>query len=359
MKMKKITLVLLCVTISMFLNAQTVDNSLIVGTWQLKSINCEKYFSYDGYKKEFRMGDELKNMISKTPADLAKRFAESMPNLIAKSLQETYFLFETNNDYISISSDSLELGSFEIYDNVYKEYKANHRLELSQGKLRQTLILKKDSRNKEVQLILTEKKDPPKDLLMLKMYLASMAGEDETLPNYETTYIYTYVMLTGANEIAAKQKLKDARQSKKREDAAIRTMEILKKKAILKADEDANGKLYTIAEKMPSFVGGDAGYASHTKKILQYYRPKDYLASAGTYIINVSFTVNIDGTLSQIVADVVDVDDYDGFNKDNNWGMVKKATEIFSKSPKWIPAQDKGVNVRYRLTKKITFVVPE
>lgn len=342
--MKKIFTLLLFSTIYLFSAAQKVDNSLITGAWQLKSINCEKYFSYDGYKKEFKMGAELKNLLTKIPAADSKAATEAMPGLVAKDVQQTYFLFETNEQYIALSTDSIEVGGFEVYKQEYKEYKANHRLELKPTKWRESLILKKDSRNKEEQLILTEKKDPPSDLLMLKMLLDP--EEDEF--SYKTTFTYTYIKLTGADETAAKQKLKDARQSKRMEEAAIATMEIKKKKAILKADEEANGKVYTTAQKKPAFTGGDAAYASHVEKILKYYRPREYGAGAGTYYVNISFTVNTDGTLSQIVAE-----------DDTDFGFAKKAIEIFSKSPNWIPAEDNGVKVRFRQTKKITLVIPK
>jgi hypothetical protein len=342
--MKKILVVLLCSTFCLFSTAQKADNSIIAGVWQLKSINCEKYYSYDGYKKEFKIGDELKNLMSLIPAADSKAATEAMPGLVAKDVQQTYFLFETNEQYIAISTDSIEVGSFEVYKQEYKEYKANHRLELKPTKWRESLILKKDSRNKEEQLILTEKKDPPSDLLMLKMFLDP--EEDEF--SYKTTYTYTYIKLIGAEETAAMQKLKDARQSKHRDEVTIATMEIKKKKAVLKADEEANGKVYTTADKKPAFAGGDAAYASHVEKILKYYRPREYGAGAGTYFVNISFTVNTDGTLSQIVAE-----------DDTDFGFAKKAIEIFSKSPNWIPAEDNGVKVRYRQTKKITLVVPK
>ena len=143
--MKKLILVLLCSTISMFLNAQKADNSLIVGTWQLKSINCEKYFSYDGYKKEFKIGEEMKSLLAKIPAADSKAASEAMPGLVAKDVQQTYFLFETNSDYIAISTDSVEVGSFKIYDQFKEDYK---NLELNQEKSRKTLTLKKDRKKK-------------------------------------------------------------------------------------------------------------------------------------------------------------------------------------------------------------------
>lgn len=342
--MKKLFFVLLCSTIGLFSTAQKVDNSLIAGVWQLKSINCEKYFSYDGYKKEFKIGDELKNLLSKIPSADSKAANESMPGLVAKDVQQTYFLFETNNDYIAISTDSVEVGTFEVYEQEYKEYKANHRLDLRPNKWSESLVLKKDKRNKEEQLILSEKKDPPKDLLMLKMFLDP--EEDEY--SYKTNHTYTYIKLTGADETAALQKLKDARRSKRIEEATLVDLEIKRKKAVLKADEEANGKVYTSAQKIPSFTGGEAAYKSHIEKLLKYYKPRDYGAGAGTYFVNISFTVNTNGTLSQIVAE-----------NDTDFGFAKKAIEIFLRSPKWIPAEENGVKVRFRQTKKITLVIPK
>jgi hypothetical protein len=339
--MKKNFIILLCSTITLLSTAQNVENSLITGVWQLKSINCEKYFSYDGYKKEFKIGEEMKSLLSKIPAADSKNASEAMPGLIAKDVQQTYFLFETNSDYIAISTDSVELGSFKIYDQYKEDYK---NLELNQDKSRQTLTLKKDRKKNEEQLILTEKKDPPKDLLMLKMFLDP--EEDEF--SYKTIYTYTYIKLTGADEITALQKLKEARQSKRREEAALATMEINRKKAVLKADEEANGKVYTTAQKKPAFTGGDAAYNSHIEKVLKYYRPREYGAGAGTYFVNISFTVNTDGSISQIVAE-----------NDTDFGFAKKAIEIFSKSPNWISAEDNGVKVRFRQTKKITLVIPK
>lgn len=172
--------------------------------------------------------------------------------------------------------------------------------------------------------------------------------DEEDEDAYAITYTYTYVKLTGVAETVALQKLKDARRSKHIEEARLATMENNKKKAVLKEDEEANGKVYTTAQKIPAFAGGDGAYSSHIEKILKYYKPREYGAGAGTYFVNISFTVNTDGTLSQIVAE-----------NDTDFGFAKKAIEIFSKSPKWIPAEDNAVKVRYRQTKKITLVVPK
>lgn len=339
--MKKITIVLICACSWVVLKAQKFDNASIFGVWQLKSIKCENYFSYDGYNKQFQMGDELKKLFSQIPPADSKSVVELMPAQVAKNVEQTYFLFDGNNDYVSMGIDSVEMGSFNIGEQSLDDYKL---LELNQNDSRQSLELRKGSRKNEDQMILSVKKDPPRDILLLRMLL----DPEDNQWAYATNYTYTFVKLTSGDEAAARQKLTGARQSKRREAGTMETMKINQKKAVLNADEETNGKVYTSVQKLPAFPGGEETYNNHLKKILKYYNPREYGAGAGTYVVNISFTVNTDGSLSQIVAE-----------NDTNFGFAKQAIEIFSKSPNWIPAEDKGVKVRYRHTKKVTLEVPK
>lgn len=71
-------------------------------------------------------------------------------------------------------------------------------------------------------------------------------------------------------------------------------------------------------------------------------------APIGRYKVIVRFIVDVDGTISDVMAET-----------NNGYGMEKEAIRVIKISPKWIPGKVNGVPVKTRLYQPFTFVVNE
>ena len=107
-------------------------------------------------------------------------------------------------------------------------------------------------------------------------------------------------------------------------------------------------KYFEKVEIEAEFPGGIQAWRRFLEKNLNANVPAINGAPAGTYHVVVRFIVDKDGTLSD-------------FKKETNYGygMEEEVLRVFNKSPKWIPASDKGRNVKAYRQQPITFLVVE
>lgn len=99
-------------------------------------------------------------------------------------------------------------------------------------------------------------------------------------------------------------------------------------------------------EKEASFPGGDKAWMQFLTKNLNGATPLEHGAPNGKWTIWIQFIVDEDGNLSE-------------FKPLTHWGygMEEEGLRILKKSPKWVPAQKDGKNVRTFRKQPITFVI--
>jgi Gram-negative bacterial TonB protein C-terminal len=341
--MKKILLTITTFLFTITLSIAQNKNSILAGTWHLKNVACDKYFTYDVDSKKFEFGSELTKLLNLMPSNEGKLIKDSMPKQIADNIEESFSVFGSDGKYANVNKSQLLEGDFEV-QVVTKNEPTLVKLLSTTSDSKYYTYAKTSKKGKET-LVLTIQEMPPGGLALVQMMLKGESEEDE-MNKYKTTFKYTYEKATVAQNQEALVAIENQRLQRNKANALKESEELKSKKADLVADEIANGKVYTIAQKEPQFVGGAIAFEKHKDKILKYYDAHEYGGSKGTYEVTISFTVNTDGSVTKIVAE-----------NDTNFGFAKQAIKIFEKSPAWVPAEQDGKKVRFRLSKKITLVV--
>ncbi|OYU54255.1 MAG: hypothetical protein CFE25_16645 [Chitinophagaceae bacterium BSSC1] len=107
-------------------------------------------------------------------------------------------------------------------------------------------------------------------------------------------------------------------------------------------------KIFTVTQEPANFPGGQDAWLQYLQKNLDRDKPVQKGAGPGTYRVDLSFIVDQDGDIKDVVAL-------------NNPGFFTKdeAIRVMLSSPKWIPAKQNGRIVTSLVKKSITFKVSE
>jgi protein TonB len=112
-----------------------------------------------------------------------------------------------------------------------------------------------------------------------------------------------------------------------------------------KQDEDYD-KLFTSVQIEAQFPGGMGAWSKYLQRNLNSSLPQENGAPEGKYQVVVSFIVDKNGNISDVVAE-----------NDPGYGTAQEAVRVIKKGPAWKPAIQNGHNVQYRQRQAITFVV--
>ena len=115
--------------------------------------------------------------------------------------------------------------------------------------------------------------------------------------------------------------------------------------SIASAQEADTAKVFTVADQMPQFPGGEDVLQKYIKQRLIY--PKYLLAGRLEGIVITAFTVNTDGTITDV-----------GTVKDIGSGSAEEAIRLIAGMPPWQPGIKDGKAVKVRTSLPITFRIP-
>jgi len=96
------------------------------------------------------------------------------------------------------------------------------------------------------------------------------------------------------------------------------------------------------------FPGGKSAWMRYLERNLNNNLPTEEGAPAGKYTVFVSFMVDQNGFVSDVVAE-----------NNPQYGTAEEAVKVIKKGPKWTPAVQNGHNVSYRVRQAIIFVVSD
>ena len=113
----------------------------------------------------------------------------------------------------------------------------------------------------------------------------------------------------------------------------------------IKKEPDWEGE-FTTVQIEAEFPGGKSAWAKFLERNLNPALPSEYGAPPGKYTVNVSFLVDRNGNVSEVVAL-----NNPGFN------TAEEAVRVIKKCPLWKPAIQNGHQVTYRAKQSITFMV--
>lgn len=94
------------------------------------------------------------------------------------------------------------------------------------------------------------------------------------------------------------------------------------------------------------FPGGDVAWRKYLTHNLNAATPVENGAPSGKYTVMILFQIDADGSVKDIKAIT-----------NHGYGMEKEAIRIIKKGPKWVPANQGGVNVSSYRKQPLTFVV--
>ncbi|MFP5039482.1 energy transducer TonB [Parasediminibacterium sp. JCM 36343] len=94
------------------------------------------------------------------------------------------------------------------------------------------------------------------------------------------------------------------------------------------------------------FIGGSQAWAKYLQKNLDVTTPSRRAAPNGKYTVMLSFIVNEDGSIGQVVAE-----------NDPGYGCAEEAVRVLKNIPKWNPAIQDGKYVTYKGRQSLTFMV--
>ena len=111
---------------------------------------------------------------------------------------------------------------------------------------------------------------------------------------------------------------------------------------VVEKEEPAEDIVFVVAEKMPSFPGGDAALLQYLGKNIKYPTIPQENGTQGRVIVQ--FVVDKDGTITNPVV-VKSVDAY----------LDKEALRVINAMPKWTPGKQRNQPVRVKYTLPVMF----
>ncbi len=145
----------------------------------------------------------------------------------------------------------------------------------------------------------------------------------------------------------------------KLEDTKIGTVNVEGKKdeGVVEAPKEAStgtvtapvedyDKLFTSVQIESTFKGD---WGKYLQRNLNGEVPKDNGAPEGKYQVDVSFTVDKEGTISDVEGALV--------SGGSDYGTIEEAIRVIKKGPKWEPGIQNGIKVKSRKRQRVTFVI--
>lgn len=120
-----------------------------------------------------------------------------------------------------------------------------------------------------------------------------------------------------------------------------------KKVTKLQANNDLNNpdKVYSYADKMPAFPGGEEALMNYLHTHIHYPKVAREDGISGTIVVQ--FIVDKDGSLSDIHTR----------GKQKGGGLEEESIDIVKNMPKWIPGSEKGVKVNVQYALPVRYVL--
>ncbi len=107
-----------------------------------------------------------------------------------------------------------------------------------------------------------------------------------------------------------------------------------------------NDPIFYTAQKPAEFPGGSKAWTAYLMKNLDRDLPYRNKAVPGKYTIKLNFVVNKNGDVKNVIAE-----------NNPGFGTAAEAIRVIENGPKWIPAEQNGINVNYLVKQTIVFTV--
>ena len=353
---KTIILLSVALGISVGVLAQaSVTKSSLAGYWQGSAIYYPNFFSYSVAKKEMAFPPSMTNWLQGNKSNTAAMKAiENTKEQLPAMLAGMYFNFTENNSFHYVINGVYNEGTYtldlptptpdatatekELLDFI-NSYGYEQIIQLTDAEDGDKTNLYVSGAKGAIVLYPKERQmNLSGELVTTSISFAKVNAADAALLKTKTESAKT---ATANKKTSDKQNAERAAEKKKADEKAA-----LAKK--LATDEETNGKVLTTVDKAAIFPSGSSNLLAFLSRNVYRNIATDNGAPVGDYSVTVSYTVNIDGSLSNIVA-----------TNDPGYGMAKEAVRVISRSGTWEPAESGGKKVRYRASITIPFHVTE
>jgi hypothetical protein len=313
-----------------------INNAAIIGTWQSQKFMLEDLYTFDAENNELVLGEKLKYSLTVDKNGELKNSLETLKKQLSNYLYGTFFTFNENDTYTYVTNGVNKEGSFSIQaipDIPGTDSRESNFLEYIDCYRYNGMIVINDSKSE--------------DRLHIKIKVEAGTTQlsfSSVLEDFKSNEIGTFVFKKVSEKEAA-HLIKGAAEARVEEENKEKAVAAEK----LKQEEEKERKLgpiITRADKEPSFPGGDVALNSFiVKNLFQGGNSAEDL-SKGKYNIEVSFVVNKDGSVANVI-----VNNDAGKDSYSRELLNEEYKRIFLKLPPWIPAEINGQKVRFQCKK--------
>lgn len=193
-----------------------------------------------------------------------------------------------------------------------------------------------------------QKRDPSGDITVKYQYdnlgnwTSRKLYRGGKLISWEERYIYYATEERDYNNIVEEDARKEERRIARLNDIRHQIESAAQAEKVLEKSEMSEGKIYDVAEEMPTFIGGPVNMINWINSNIRY--PKEAKDNGEQGTVFATFVIEEDGTTSNVKI-----------TKSVSRTLDKEAIRLIKSMNGWIPAKSNGKTVRCRYSVRIPF----
>lgn len=331
--MKNRFLIVLLLSISSSAISQSsLSAAAAEGTWQVIAVDIPTMFAYNKESQTFTPYANIKNALANDASGVTKNSVEDIKHILTSELGKNYLDINNDKTFVFVINGVKKSGSYNFPVTAVPRFNSDEESFIQ--------FAQSWGYNGVLQLIPIPTSNP---VIWANAKIIS-SGTTLFIKNLKINLgeipfpcTYTLKKASKAEADALKENIKKAEENK---------VKIEKEKVEVKqkADEDKNGKVYTAADKEPSFNNEKVAWAKIVEQL--YYTAPEYAAPPGKYVVTVQYIVNTNGSISDITVPT-----------DPSFGLKNKVIELVKRLPVMTPAEINGQKVRFKVTKEFKFTI--
>lgn len=310
----------------------SLSPSAIEGTWQVIAVDVPTLFAYNKELQTFTPYATMEHALNNDATGETKKAVADLKKRLPLELAKYYLEINSNKSFLLNINEKIKSGSYAAFTsppvpNVDSDEETFIQFVETYG---YNGGIKLDDEKSRTPIWANAKTNSTGTLLVITHQTISLGATDFPCS-------YTLKKISKEEADAIKEKVRKAEEDKKK-------IEKEKAEQKEKADEEKNGKLYTAADKEPYYSGERETILKISERL--YNTAIDYGAASGKYTVTILYTVNKDGTITDITVPT-----------DPGSGLKDAVIQQIKRLPVMSPAEVNGQKVRFRVKKEFKFTL--